>query len=179
MNNQDGAARRIYGSVEDRFFPRVNKDGPVVRPELGPCWVWTACSNARGYGRFSYRGTPTLAHRVSWELHRGAIPDGLSVLHKCDNPPCVRPEHLFLGTMAENNLDKCKKGRWRKGPERYRRKLTPEEENLVAEAFYSGEPQRAIAVRFQVGQTHVRRVARRVHFVAEPPASSTRLMAAA
>lgn len=74
------------------------------------CWVW------RGHvkhARFRFRGTSDYAHRFSWRLHRGPVPDGLFVLHHCDNPPCVNPDHLFLGTQSDNMRDRDRKGRGR------------------------------------------------------------------
>lgn len=94
-----------------KFWNCVDKDGPVVYPELGPCWAWTGYAN-RGRGIVKDGGRyVTVAPRMSWELHNGPIPDGLWVLHKCDNPPCTRPEHLFLGTNADNTKDCWNKGR--------------------------------------------------------------------
>jgi hypothetical protein len=77
------------------------------------CWFWIAGKNQHGYGKISRtrKAGPERAHRISWELNYGPIPDGLCVLHKCDNPPCVRPEHLFLGTKRDNHDDMVKKGR--------------------------------------------------------------------
>jgi hypothetical protein len=75
------------------------------------CWVWTASFTRGGYGQFGFGGITRRAHRVSWVLHRGPIPDGLWVLHKCDNPPCVNPDHLFLGTCSDNSRDCVAKGR--------------------------------------------------------------------
>ena len=77
------------------------------------CWEWTAARQTNGYGRIMHNGRPTAAHRVAWELVNGPIPEGMSVLHRCDNRICVRPEHLFLGTYKDNSDDKIAKGRAR------------------------------------------------------------------
>lgn len=79
------------------------------------CWIWTASRNPKGYGYFRNRKRTVLAHRMAWELTYGPIPDGLLCLHHCDNPSCVHPDHLFLGTAADNTLDMMRKGRH--GPE--------------------------------------------------------------
>ena len=86
---------------------------PPHCPEIGPCWTWTRATNKAGYGKIgSGEGAGTLAtHRVSWELTNGPVPDGLFVLHRCDNPPCCNPAHLFLGTSRDNTLDMIAKGR--------------------------------------------------------------------
>jgi hypothetical protein len=97
--------RRI--PLEDRFWPKVNKRGP------DECWEWNGCTKPFGYGFISRRpsGNSELAHRVSWELANGPIPDGLYVLHRCDNPPCVNPNHLFLGDYGDNARDRAAKKR--------------------------------------------------------------------
>lgn len=99
----------LYPPTVARFWLKVNKNGPVPphRPELGPCWLWTGARDRGGYGQFSGR-----AHRWSWLIHHGYRPGhGLFVCHHCDNPPCVRPDHLFLGTASDNARDMVAKGR--------------------------------------------------------------------
>jgi hypothetical protein len=88
----------------ERFWAKVEKsDG---------CWEWTGARLRRGYGRIRVtRQRQMLAHRMSWELAYGPIPEGLYVCHHCDNPPCVRPDHLFLGTNSDNMVDAHQKGR--------------------------------------------------------------------
>lgn len=76
----------------------------VAKTEL--CWIWTASKNSDGYGGLKLDGKSKKAHRVSWEMHNGPIPPGMHVLHRCDNPPCVRPDHLFLGTHKKNMEDR-------------------------------------------------------------------------
>lgn len=89
-----------------RFWAKVDQRGK------DECWPWTACRLPRGYGRFGVDRRVELAHRVAMFLQTGAWPS-LWVLHRCDNPPCVNPEHLFLGTASDNSIDMHAKGRWR------------------------------------------------------------------
>ena len=91
----------------ERFFSKVNK--------TDSCWEWTAGLLHNGYGSFSYQKKTYRAHRFSWELVNGKIPIGLHVCHKCDNRKCVNPEHLFLGTNADNTNDRQVKDRQAKG----------------------------------------------------------------
>lgn len=95
-------------SVSERFWPKVDRD----TTDDG-CWPWIAARNSSGYGWFKpgHGAHAVGAHRMAYELTHGPIPDGLLVLHQCDNPPCVRPDHLFLGTVQDNNADKMAKGR--------------------------------------------------------------------
>lgn len=87
----------------------------LPEPNSG-CWLWTGPLNWNGYGRVTVGPRKRVrAHRFSYEVHKGPIPDGLQVLHKCDVPCCVNPEHLLLGTFADNMNDKMRKGRQARG----------------------------------------------------------------
>ncbi len=91
-------------TVQERIETRIKKDS-------NGCWLWTGCVNNKGYGALYIRGKVEGAHRAYWEVYNGSIPDNMCVLHTCDNPPCVNPDHLFLGTQSDNMIDKIKKGR--------------------------------------------------------------------
>jgi hypothetical protein len=93
--------------LEVRFYAKVAFDG------ANGCWRWLGGqTRPGGYGRlYLGEGFVGVAHRISWEIHVGPIPDGLRVLHRCDNPPCCNPEHLFLGTSHDNTQDALRKGR--------------------------------------------------------------------
>lgn len=75
------------------------------------CWVWTGSRHGKGYGHFRIGRNVLKAHRVAWELVNGTVPAGMQVLHRCDNPSCVRPSHLFLGTTQDNTADRDAKMR--------------------------------------------------------------------
>lgn len=111
------------------------------------CWGWRASVGSHGYGQITYLQQKYTAHRVSWELHFGSIPDGLCVLHRCDNRRCVNPNHLFLGTRKDNLEDMTAKGRRVRGSKHGRSKLTEAE---VLEIRSSNEPQRVLAARYCV-----------------------------
>jgi hypothetical protein len=99
--------------LEERFWEKVNKNGPILVKRLGKCWVWTASIDGGGYGLIGLGPGKKVGKsgRVAWELQFGPIPEGMCVLHKCDNPCCVRGSHLFLGTQKDNAVDRELKGR--------------------------------------------------------------------
>jgi hypothetical protein len=92
--------------VEELFWAKVDKNGPlpVLRPDLGPCWLWAASLNTTGYGQFSFKRTMTQAHRVAYRLTIGPIPSGLVLDHLCDRRACVNPDHLTVTTHRQNIL---------------------------------------------------------------------------
>lgn len=117
----------------ERFWSKVKK--------TRGCWLWIAGKNKRGYGWFrDSNGESRLAHRVSWELVNGVVPDGLLVLHTCDNPSCVRPDHLFIGTHRDNVRDMIEKGRavYVKGEQHGRAKLGEKEVKEIKRKYFEG-----------------------------------------
>lgn len=126
-------------SAKDRFWARVNKNGPVCSVH-GPCWIWTGTTSGTArYGILQVSGKKTKAHIFSYELCFGKT-NGLFVCHKCDNPLCVRPDHLFLGTHAENMADMVSKGRANRGEKRPAAKLTEADVQFIRASYQAGSP---------------------------------------
>ena len=142
--------------VLDRFMPKVEK--------TDTCWLWTACTDKLGYGRMYALGE-NRAHRISYRLFKGDIPEGMKVLHSCDVRNCVNPGHLRTGTQAENIRDAVERGRWRGGDVRGERnpmaRLTADAVAEIREAVAAGTPQIAMARRFGVSPMAVSRVVRK------------------
>lgn len=106
-------SRQITRDLRERFFSKVNKNGPVQPHVSGidECWEWVASRSSTGYGLFKISGYPYSSHRVAWWLEHGDFDDSMLVLHKCDNRACVRVSHMFLGSVADNSADCTAKNR--------------------------------------------------------------------
>lgn len=124
-----------------------------VLPQPNGCWEWQGVRRATGYGQFTFRHqTMALAHRVAWFFTHGVVPRG-SVLHRCDNPPCVNPEHLFEGSRADNMHDMWSKGRGRRGEAMATAILSDADVTVVLRLRGIGWRQRQIAEHFGVTQS--------------------------
>jgi len=140
-----------------RFWEHVDK--------RGDCWLWTGALDSSGrYGWFTVEsGKMVTAHRYAYELAHGAIPSGNYVLHTCDTPACVRPEHLFLGTNQDNSDDKVAKRRHGFGESHPRAKLTDEEVRAIRSSYErGGVSQMALAAEYGVHQSIISDVIRHV-----------------
>lgn len=145
---------RLYGKPEPAqfatFWKRVNK--------RGKCWLWTGPLNAKGYGQFKATVAGLdywSAHRISWAIHKGEIPEDMHVLHNCDNPWCVNPDHLRLGTNQENVDDKKRNGRQLCGERMNTSKLTPAE---VQEIRLSSESNAELGRRYGINPDNVKKI---------------------
>ena len=125
----------------------------VARGDPEACWWWTASKNGTGYGLFNFDGKQHLAHRIAWELHNDSkIPDGLLACHTCDQPACVNPRHIYIGTHQDNANDVTERDRWnhKKGEDAAASKLTNKDVLAIVARFNSGESGRAIAADYDI-----------------------------
>lgn len=146
---------------EERFWAKVQKQ------EGDGCWEWTAALHRNGYGHFSIGYRDAYSHRYSYEISVGPIPDGMCVCHKCDNRKCVRPDHLFLGSHAENIADRDAKGRtatgtnghYPTGERHHNAKLTDDQVRDLRRRYTTERvTQRALAAEFGVSYDSVKSI---------------------
>lgn len=146
-------------TLEQRFLEKV--------VWIGRCWEWTAFKNRKGYGIFKLNGRHVGAHRISYELYISEIPKGLLCLHRCDNPSCVNPKHLFLGTNQDNMNDMKSKGRKPKGSDSYRAKLTWEQVVDIRSFVKCGASEADMARRHNVNPSCINKIINNKTWVAE------------
>jgi len=146
----------MRGALTVRLWVKVTVRG------ADECWPWTGSLNEQGYGKIKTAKRATaLAHRLVYEQRRGPIPMGLCVLHSCDNPPCCNPKHLFLGTRADNNADRSRKGRSIVGADHHATKLTADEARDIRQSESTG---RDLANQFGVSPQTVCDIRKRRHW---------------
>ena len=151
-----GTNQHSNKTFSERFWEKVD-----IRGE-DECWEWQGSRHyVWKYGHFKVGKSSVAAHRVSWELHNNAkIEKGLVVCHKCDNPPCCNPNHLFVGTVADNNLDKKKKGRTPDGHgENNNRSVLKSSDVLEMRKLHTnGEKYTTLAKKYGITPTHARSI---------------------
>jgi len=148
------ASRRV--PAEERFWKHVQKGKP------DECWEWTGGRFNNGYGLLSIDRVPTGAHRFSYQLVYGEIPEGRYVCHTCDNKGCVNPAHLFVGTAADNMRDAQQKGRMQRGADRPAAKLCEVDVRVIRSRASADELHRVIASDYDVSSVTIGRIVRRI-----------------
>ena len=145
-----GRKKNYNGTPEQRFWRKVDV------PSADECWEWTGAKRSDGYGIINIDGKLVSAHRWSYKKYRGEIPDGMFVCHKCDVRLCVRPDHLFLGTHADNVADMMQKGRQNKGEVHGMSKLSNSDVTAIKKRLAAGrELQKDIGADYGVTQARI------------------------
>lgn len=149
---------------DDKFLNRFNSKWKIN--EVSGCWDWTASVAGKGYGQIKLPGQrrQVYAHRVAYLIHKGEIPLGKNVCHTCDNTRCVNPQHLWLGSTAENQADMAQKGRSLYGERNARAVLTEKSVRQIRALLDAGLSQDFIAKTFGIQQMQVSRIKRRLHW---------------
>jgi hypothetical protein len=150
----DYTTKDIPQSTELRFWAKVQRQG------RNECWEWQGSRTPNGYGKFSVKRKDISAHRFSYQLHYGPIPDGMLICHRCDNPACVNPYHLFAGTQVENLADMATKGRRPIGEQAPNAKLTEKDVISIRTLYSTGVPQRQLSRQFKISRPQIRRIIR-------------------
>lgn len=171
LSGRDGPRRKLYvrrdeSTVSPSHIVRRLANGLDEAPDDG-CWVWRRTRNNQGYGTFTIRGKTFYAHRKAWEhANRREIPVGMHVCHRCDNPACINPSHLFLGTRSDNMRDCVRKGRARtpvpvlRGESNGSAKLTASQVLDIRERLAAGAVQLDVARAYGVSQSAVSNIKR-------------------
>jgi hypothetical protein len=150
-------------------FPRGTPFWQRIKRMPNGCWEWQGVRSPLGYGRYyPEMGAKLQSHRHAYELARGPIPPGMHVLHRCDNPPCCNPDHLFLGTHQDNMVDRQAKGRTRtgtlRGTDNPGAKFTADDVRRIRARVESGETRTAIAHEYGVSLSAISLLTLRKHY---------------
>lgn len=150
----DSAKYTCLGAPEQRFWTRVDVQGP------DECWEWQAGVNAAGYGRMSFEGNAVLTHRLAMMFSGVDLGRGILVCHRCDNPPCCNPRHLFLGTHLDNSRDAVAKERTAMGlGERWGRSVLRDRDiSTIRSRLNSGETQASVAKDYGLHPSSISRI---------------------
>jgi hypothetical protein len=146
----------ISMSPDQKFWPKIDK--------TATCWIWKGGRTAQGYGIFKQDKKPILAHRFSYEIHKGKIPIGMVMCHHCDNPSCVNPEHLFYGTPKDNRQDSLRKNRQARGEKQGAHKLTEEQVKKIRAIYKWHNSQlglRSLGETFGIHLSTIQRIIKR------------------
>lgn len=147
LKDKDSIKKALTTKIEiakNRFYSSFNKSDN--------CWIWNKSKDSFGYGLFYIGGTYYRAHRYSYELFIGKIPEGKIIMHTCDNPPCINPDHLVPGTLEENNKDKAAKGRQIKGVDSFSAILDEQKVILIRKLRGEGRSYKELAIEFNVSK---------------------------
>jgi len=151
--------------LKERFFRNVKIGNP------NECWEWPLSKDGDGYGRIFIKGKKYRAHRLTWMVFQGPIPQGFHVCHHCDNPPCVNPHHLFIGTNYDNLMDSVRKGRHRIpnnptfGSNHGLTTLTENQVLQIREEYRGGQiTQLSLAKKYNVGRSTIGRIVNREYW---------------
>ena len=151
--------------MDERYIKNFWKK--VDKKDNSSCWIWIGAHCNHGYGQMRINNKMKMAHRISWIIHFGNIPEGLEVCHKCDNPECVNPSHLFLGTHQDNMDDRKSKGRNKslQGEMNGASKLKNSQILSIRKKYSTGEYSlRDLGREYHVGFEAIRRVVKHISF---------------
>jgi hypothetical protein len=132
-----------------------------IMPAVDGCWYWLGATNPDGYGSFSFKSKMTGAHRASYMIYKGEIPKGLFVIHSCDNPACVNPDHLRVGTPHDNNMDQVARNRTTYGERCSTAKFTTIQIQAILDAYAAGHKQCDICRYFKRGDSIINLIVKR------------------
>jgi hypothetical protein len=149
--------KKVFGNYHEYLKNKILKYS--IKCLISGCWNWRKATTSRGYGTFTYRSKKERANRVSYLVFKGFIPEGIFVCHTCDNPSCVNPDHLYLGTHQQNVDDKLKRNRQPRGEKINLAKLKEKDIIKIRSSYENKEKtQQSLADEYNVSQTAISRI---------------------